>query len=74
MEVDSVEIAFPLHGAAVVALADEIRANAEDAFAYDLELFGSLPEEFAAARTLGSRLTSSRAKSPLRVGPGPDRH
>jgi hypothetical protein len=46
IEVDSVEIAFSLHGPAVVALADEIRATAQGAFAYDLELFGSLPEEF----------------------------
>lgn len=46
IEVDSVEIAFALHGPGVVALADEIRATAEGAFAYDLELFGSLPEEF----------------------------
>ena len=46
IEVDSFEIAFVLQGPAVVALADEIRATAEGAFAYDLELFGSLPEEF----------------------------
>ncbi len=46
IEADSVEIAFALHGPALVALADEIRATAEGAFAYDLELFGSLPETF----------------------------
>ena len=47
IEVDSVEIALTLQGPAVVALADEIRATAEGAFAYDIELFGSLPPEFA---------------------------
>ena len=46
VEVDSVEVAFVLSGPAVVALADEIRATAEGAFAFDIELFGSLPEEF----------------------------
>ncbi|MGH7565938.1 MAG: hypothetical protein ACREK2_03825 [Gemmatimonadota bacterium] len=46
-EVDSVEVVIALQGPAVVALEDEIRATAEGAFAYGLELFGSLPDEFS---------------------------
>ncbi|HET6362564.1 MAG TPA: hypothetical protein VFH11_10960 [Gemmatimonadota bacterium] len=46
IEVDSVDVAVSLQGPAVVALAEEIRATAERAFAFDMELFGSLPEDF----------------------------
>ncbi|HJU86709.1 MAG TPA: hypothetical protein VJ788_05010, partial [Gemmatimonadota bacterium] len=46
IEVDSVDVAIALQGPAVVALAEEIRATAESAFAFDLDLFGSLPEKF----------------------------
>lgn len=45
IEVDSVEVAFELRGAAVVALAEEIRRSGEDALAHHLALFGSLPDE-----------------------------
>jgi hypothetical protein len=46
--VDSIEVGFELRGPAVVALAEEIRQTAQGAFAYDLELFGSLPEQVRA--------------------------
>ena len=47
IEVDSVPVAVALQGPAVVALEDEIRATIEASFGYGLELFGSLPDEFA---------------------------
>ena len=47
IEVDSTDVAFALHGPAVVALAEEVRATAEGAFAHHIALFGSLPEEFS---------------------------
>jgi predicted metalloprotease with PDZ domain len=46
IEVDSVDVAIALQGPAVVALAEEIRATADGAFAFGVDLFGSLPEEF----------------------------
>lgn len=47
IQVETVAIALTLKGPAVVALADEIRATVEAAFAHDIALFGSLPREFA---------------------------
>ena len=47
IEVDSVPVTVALQGPAVVELEDPIRATIEASFGYGLDLFGSLPDEFA---------------------------